>query len=145
MLITIYDDKDDVLHTKCEEVIFPLTREDRDWLIHLKTIIDQTPRALAVAAPQVGWSKTVFMTREAVYINPKITWASDILDSGPEECLSIPDQIFIIERPKSIMMEYYTTRGEWKCVITGGLNARCFLHEIDHLNGQLINEGNNNG
>ncbi|MCM8764750.1 MAG: peptide deformylase, partial [Candidatus Omnitrophica bacterium] len=45
---------------------------------------------------------------------------------------------FAISRPKRIVLKGYTNSGRAITIEAADILARCFLHEIDHLNGVLI-------
>jgi peptide deformylase len=67
--------------------------------------------------------------------NPKVLATSNTSQTGQEGCLSFPDLWLDITRPKEIVSEYFDITGK-ECIITlSDLDARCFLHELDHLNG----------
>ena len=70
-------------------------------------------------------------------INPEITDRSPELQHEEEGCLSLPGKFGVTERPKSVMVKAQNREGKW-CVYKGSdLKARCFCHEIDHLDGIL--------
>ena len=73
-----------------------------------------------------------------VYINPKITWASDELATFEEGCLSVPDIWEDVERPAAIRAEYIDRDGKKQTLEADGFLADCLQHEIDHLNGTLF-------
>lgn len=108
-------------------------------------------RGMGLAAPQVFRSIALFITHVPipkendeweegplrVFINPKILERSDevwILDEG---CLSIPGIRGDVIRPFSIKIEYTDLTGERKTESYSGLEARCIMHENDHINGTL--------
>ena len=68
-------------------------------------------------------------------INPKIVELSREKVKMKEGCLSVPDYWEYVMRPKYITMQYLDYNGK-ECIIKAqGWLARCFQHEIDHLNG----------
>lgn len=73
-----------------------------------------------------------------VFINPKITWASDELATFEEGCLSVPDIWENVERPARIRADYLDRDGNKQTVEADGFLADCLQHEIDHLNGTLF-------
>ncbi|MCQ2483809.1 MAG: peptide deformylase [Clostridia bacterium] len=94
-----------------------------------------------LAAPQVGiLRRIVVMDCGDGYlelINPEITERSEELQHETEGCLSIPGKFGTTERPKTVMVKAQNREGKW-CVYKGSdLKARCFCHEIDHLDGIL--------
>ena len=68
-------------------------------------------------------------------INPKVIEVSEELVKDTEGCLSFPAFFLNFPRPKWIEVEYTNENGERTQVKLDGLTARCFLHELDHLNG----------
>ena len=73
-----------------------------------------------------------------VVINPEILWTSDNLTELEEGCLSVPENRVIVKRPDKIKVKFYDLKGNEKIVEADGLLAKCFQHEIDHLNGKSI-------
>ncbi len=94
---------------------------------------------LGLAANQCGVAERMFVigTEEfqLVCINPKVLDEDDIWEKGKEGCLSSPGLFLNIERPRSIKVGFTDEFGEYKEAMLEGLSARCYLHELDHLNG----------
>jgi peptide deformylase len=93
---------------------------------------------LGLSANQCGVAERIFVIGtddfQLVCINPKV------IDQGPavkdkEGCLSFPGLFLNLERPSWIEAEFTDEFGDIKQVKLHGLSARCFLHELDHLNG----------
>lgn len=107
---------------------------------------------IGLAAPQVGQSKRIFVVDtlqiddkgekgiKEVFINPEILSFSDEEDSYEEGCLSIPDITGDVVRPIAVTVRYINGAFEEKEVELGGMEARVFLHEFDHIEGQLFVE-----
>jgi len=101
---------------------------------------------LGLAAPQIGVSARVFVfwrndgsggkLIQAV-INPKVTYLGAKIDSE-EGCLSIPGYRDVIKRNSRILVSFFNEQGEDIKLELEGLEARCFQHELDHLNGILF-------
>ncbi len=98
---------------------------------------------LGLAAPQVGVEKRVFVydigEGPQVVINPEVResrgeWVYE------EGCLSIPGLAFELLRPKEVHLVGYDLDGNELSVEADELLARCFLHELDHLDGVLFIE-----
>ena len=99
---------------------------------------------IGLAANQVGLLKRVLViklqqqpevTEPFAMFNPKILSTSEEEQTGQEGCLSFPDLWLDVKRPKSVDVEYFDKVGN-QCIITlTDIDARCFLHELDHLNG----------
>ena len=94
---------------------------------------------LGLSANQCGVAERMFVigTEEfqLVCINPKVIDESDDWEKGKEGCLSFPALFLNVERPSWIQVEFTDEFGEVKQARLDGLSARCYLHELDHLNG----------
>ncbi len=71
-------------------------------------------------------------------VNPEITWRGDDLRCYEEGCLSFPDLLVEVERPRSVEVSYHDLDGERHVVRAHGLLSICLQHEIDHLDGRTI-------
>ncbi len=70
-------------------------------------------------------------------INPEIVEKSEEVQHETEGCLSLPGKFGVTERPKSVIVKAQNREGKW-CLYKGeDLKARCFCHELDHLDGIL--------
>ena len=111
------------------------------------TLLDdmlETMRAangVGLAAPQVGILRRIVVIEVEpgeVYelINPRIIAYSGEQD-GQEGCLSVPGRWGMVKRPMHVTVRALNRKGE-EVEITGHeLLARCFCHELDHLDGTL--------
>ena len=111
------------------------------------TLLDdmvETMRAadgVGLAAPQVGILRRIVVIEvepgEVLeLINPKIIAFSGEQD-GQEGCLSVPGRWGMVKRPMHVTVRALNRKGE-EVEITGHeLLARCFCHELDHLDGAL--------
>ena len=111
------------------------------------TLLDdmvETMRAangVGLAAPQVGILRRIVVIEvepgEVLeLINPKIIAYSGEQD-GQEGCLSVPGRWGMVKRPMHVTVRALNRKGE-EIEITGHeLLARCFCHELDHLDGAL--------
>lgn len=73
-------------------------------------------------------------------INPEIVEVSEETEEGEEGCLSVPGEWGMVTRPVSVTVRAQNRDGKW-CMYKGeGLRARCFCHEIDHLDGKLYTD-----
>lgn len=95
---------------------------------------------LGLSANQCGFEYRVFvMGANDDYIacfNPKIV-GSEGEAHMEEGCLSFPLLMLRITRPKRIMVEYQDFTGVKREATFDGISARCFLHELDHMNGMM--------
>ena len=71
--------------------------------------------------------------------NPEILETSGE-QTGAEGCLSFPDQYGEVTRPNYVKVRAQDRRGNWYEAEGEGLVARCFCHEIEHLDGHLYTE-----
>ena len=129
--VTIYKKSRPV--EKFDDRLFTLLDDMKDTLYKEK--------GAGLAAVQVGiLRRVVVMDCGDGYlelINPEITDRSPELQHEEEGCLSLPGKFGITERPKSVMVKAQNREGKW-CIYKGSdLKARCFCHEIDHLDGIL--------
>lgn len=102
--------------------------------------------ALGLAANQIGLPYRVFIMRAApclVCFNPKLVDVSETQIVLEEGCLTFPDLYVRIRRPALIKVRYTNELGETKTEKFSGITARCFQHELDHLNGvNYLNRAN---
>jgi peptide deformylase len=98
---------------------------------------------LGLAGPQVGVQKRIFVydvgEGPQVVINPEIReargeWAFE------EGCLSIPGLAFELVRPAEVHLVGYDLHGNELSIEADEITARCFQHELDHLDGVLYLE-----
>lgn len=158
--LSFVDRESEFLRSKCDPM--KITKATLKSVASVSKLLESLPpEAIAVAAPQVGISLRFFVYRRGdgdirSVINPRIVWTSmdnpdemvvsDLTGEAPksetlpEECLSLPDGQFFVERPFAIKVEYLTEKGVSKREFLQGGAARIFLHETDHLDGVLISD-----
>lgn len=94
---------------------------------------------VGLSANQCGVLERVFVIGtdqfQMACINPKIISESEKKTKDNEGCLSYPGLYLKVERPETILVEFTNENGETRQVELSGLTARCFQHELDHLNG----------
>jgi peptide deformylase len=95
---------------------------------------------IGLAAPQVGIAVRMFvMGPQAgpnyVCINPEIIEVSPEQEISTEGCLSYPSLWLNIKRPTWVHARYTTLSGETVEQKFDGLFARCYIHELEHLDG----------
>lgn len=98
-----------------------------------------------LAAPQIGVMARVFVmdtgwkegnSRPLALVNPAIDMISEDMEAGSEQCLSIPGLSVEVMRTKLVIMSFDSVSGEGRVQTTfAGVDARCALHECDHLDG----------
>jgi peptide deformylase len=100
---------------------------------------------IGLAANQCGIRARVFVIGtgdrddfKITCINPRVVKESDNIVRDKEGCLSYPALHVTIGRPDNIDVEFTNEKGELVNMNLTGVTARCFLHELDHLNGVLM-------
>lgn len=97
---------------------------------------------LGLAAPQVGIGQQIAILKvgqeRAELINPKIIKASGSKVAVNEGCLSLPGQEFLVPRWMDIYVSYLDRHGKPLTSHFRGLLAQAAQHEIDHLQGLMI-------
>ena len=94
---------------------------------------------LGLSANQCGVFERVFVIgngdMSVACINPKVVSQSNNFKNDSEGCLSFPGLFVKVSRPDSIDVSFYDENGKQNFATFEGLTARCFLHELDHMNG----------
>jgi peptide deformylase len=99
---------------------------------------------IGLAANQIGLTKRVFVIgsnnmldfpKPFAVFNPRIIESSKETSVDKEGCLSYPGLWLTVKRPKMIRTEYQDSSGNTVIADIDGYVARCFQHELDHLNG----------
>ena len=137
--------------TKEQPILYKKCRPVTDFNPRLHQLLDDMRETLmqangvGLAAPQVGVLRRAVLVIETnvaedeeeyviELINPEIIESSGEQD-GPEGCLSVPGEYGLVKRPMTVKVRAQDRNGEWFEVEGTGLTARCFCHEIDHLDG----------
>ena len=137
----ILTDKDPALHKVCRPV------EKFDGRLH--RLLDDMAETLeqangvGLAAPQVGILRRVVLvdTGEEILelINPTLLETSGE-QVGAEGCLSVPGKYGLVKRPNYAKVRAQDRYGNWYEAEGEELIARCFCHELDHLDGIVYTE-----
>ena len=118
-----------------------IDQEIRDILDEMTNII-KINSGIGLAAPQIGISKrliTVCLNGKLHHvINPQISWQGGS-QKTVEGCLSLPNQLFEVKRAQEVVIEGISPEEKEITLLIDGLLACVFQHEIDHLDGILIN------
>ena len=141
----IVTEGDDLLTKKCR----PVTDFNRRLHQLLDDMIDTLEESggAGLAAPQVGILRRAVVViagegEEDGYlelVNPEIIF-SEGEQTGPEGCLSVPGKWGMVTRPSHVRVRAQDRYGEWFEAEGEDLIARCFCHELDHLDGHLYVE-----
>lgn len=96
-------------------------------------------KGMGLAANQCGLELRLFVmcVADRYYhcFNPEIIEHGTENIELNEGCLSFPGQVCMISRSKTIKVRYYSHTGKETVEQLDGWAARCFQHELDHLNG----------
>ena len=137
----ILTDAEPALHKTCKPVVnfdtrlFNLLDDMRETLIE--------SGGVGLAAPQVGILRRVVLvdTGDEILelINPTLV-ETDGEQEGPEGCLSVPGKYGLVKRPYYAKVRAQDRGGNWYEAEGEELIARCFCHELDHLDGIIYTE-----
>ena len=137
----ILTDKDPALHKVCKPV------ENFDAKLHKllddmhDTLLDS--EGVGLAAPQIGILRRVVLVDNGEeileLINPVLV-ETDGEQVGPEGCLSVPGKYGLVKRPYYAKVRAQDRNGDWYEAEGEELTARCFCHELDHLDGIIYTE-----
>ena len=137
----ILTDEDPALHKVCRPV------EKFDGKLH-KLLDDMRETLLeangvGLAAPQVGILRRVVLVDNGEeileLINPTLL-ETDGEQIGAEGCLSVPGRYGLVKRPYWAKVRAQDRDGNWYEAEGEELTARCFCHELDHLDGIMYTE-----
>ncbi len=130
---------DPFLKTVCEYV--PEVTEEIKTLIQNMFITMYVRNGVGLSANQVGVAKRVFVMdtsnsgdKRQAFINPEII-EQDNIERWKEGCLSFPEVFAFVRRATKIKVRAMNEEGNTFEVDLQGLDAICFQHELDHLDG----------
>ena len=113
----------------------------------LSTLIDDmfetmyNANGVGLAAVQVGMLKRVVVIDVGdgpiELVNPEITFKEGEQRES-EGCLSLPGKYGVTSRPAKVQVKAQDRHGKWQVFTGEHLKARCFCHELDHLDGILF-------
>lgn len=146
------------IYEKGDKVLSMVCRPVKKFGPRLHQLLDDMAETLirangvGLAAPQVGILRRAVLVIETnvdveageeeyiiELINPEIIETSGE-QFGAEGCLSVPGEYGMVRRPEYVKVRAQDRNGEWHEYEGTGLTARCFCHEIDHLDGHLFLE-----
>ena len=137
----ILTDEEPSLHKVCRPV------EKFDGKLHklLDDMVEtmQDAHGVGLAAPQIGILRRVVVvdTGDEVLelVNPTLL-ETDGEQLGAEGCLSVPGKYGLVNRPYYAKVRAQNRYGEWFEAEGEEIIARCFCHELDHLDGIVYTE-----
>ena len=137
--------------TQGEPCLNKVCRPVTEFNSRLHALLDDMQDTLAdangagLAAPQVGVLRRICIVMDEYsgeyleLVNPEII-AQSGEQTGLEGCLSVPGKWGIVTRPNVVRVRAQDRDGNWFEAEGEGMNARCFCHEIEHLDGHLYVE-----
>jgi len=97
---------------------------------------------VGLSANQVGVNAQVFVMgskhakdKAQIFINPRVVEVSKEKTLDWEGCLSFPGIYMQVQRPSWVHAQYYDAKGDLQEGKIMDYDARCYLHELDHLLG----------
>jgi peptide deformylase len=133
-------------HPLLKQLCAPAQPEEVDQVVSdLVDTMNSFEHCVGLAAPQIGYPLRIAVVDVTghprakephglmVMVNPKVTGRSEGSKVSREGCLSLPDLTANVRRPRRATVAFGGDEYELK-----GFEARCVLHEIDHLDGILF-------
>lgn len=135
--------------TKEDPILRKTSRKVERFDERLWALLDDMAQTLhhaegaGLAAVQVGVLRRVVVVDVGdgllELVNPEIIEQEGVQETV-EGCLSLPGESGVTRRPKTVKIKAQNREGNW-CVYKGtDLKAKCFCHEIDHLDGVLYTD-----
>lgn len=98
---------------------------------------------IGLSANQVALDARIFVMKPhlledktpLVVINPHLESVTVNYENLPEGCLSHPNLFFSVKRPRGLIARYLDINAQECTIELYDIDARCFLHEYDHLQG----------
>jgi peptide deformylase len=134
----VLPDTHPALHQVLPEFDFSKPPVEPNWFASSLVETCRAYNGMGLSANQCGYNHRVFVMGSGenfvAFYNPKIvkTEGETVMEEG---CLSFPLLTFKIKRAEQIWVEYQDFTGAKKEAHYIGLTARCFQHELDHMNG----------
>ena len=134
----------DILHQPAQPVV-EITAEIRQLVDDMIQTMYAAP-GVGLAATQIGVSQRLFFADVSMgrnpadlitFINPEFV-ERDGMQLEEEGCLSVPGFNATLARPSRVVVKGVNREGEERVIEATGLLARCFQHEMDHLEGTVF-------
>jgi peptide deformylase len=142
-MLKLVDENQAVLKQKTTPYLFEDSETERRDLESQMIGTMLANNGIGLAAPQVGLRKRFFVMQkqDGTFItcyNPEIISISEEIESDTEGCLSFPLLYLKVTRPLQITGKYQNTTGNIVVELFKGIDARCFMHELEHLDGVVF-------
>ena len=137
--LPLYDENHAMLQQAIPDYVVQLPNPNMNTLIKRLKMTMKLYGGIGLSANQCGVYERVFVIGtehfQYVCINPKVVEVGHNLLKDKEGCLSYPGLYLSVERPESVLVEFTDETGQQNRMWFDGITARCFLHELDHMNG----------
>lgn len=137
--LPLYDEKYKMLEREIPLYKGDLPNSQMSNIVQRMKMTMKKYSGIGLSANQCGVYERVFIigTEEfqLVCINPEVVDVSEEMEKDNEGCLSFPGLFLKIPRPRSVRARFLNEQGEQQEMWLDGLTARCYLHELDHMNG----------
>jgi peptide deformylase len=137
--LKLYDENFSMLSDEIPLYRDPLPNYEMSDLIKRLKMTMKLFNGVGLSANQCGIYERVFVIGtdqfQIACINPEVLEVSENVVKDNEGCLSFPGMFLKVPRPVSVKARFMDEFGETKEMWLDGLTARCYLHELDHMNG----------
>ena len=137
--LPLYDENHPMLKVQIPEYKFDLPNPLMEMLVKRLKMTMKLYGGIGLSANQCGVFERVFVIGtdhfQIACINPRIIGQAPSTIKAEEGCLSFPGLHVKLDRPDWVEVEFTNEMGELKQMRLDGITARCFQHELDHMNG----------
>ena len=138
-LLPFVSENDVILKTSMPKFVDSLPDEYWNTLLHRMWLTMKHSGGIGLSANQVGINERFFIIGNEeiciACINPEIEDQSEQEEISKEGCLSYPGLIISVRRPKWVVGKFTNAEGKEMTQRFDGLSAKCYFHELDHMNG----------
>lgn len=143
MIYELVEDTNPILYERCLPLRF--NKYDQINSEELRDILFENMEyweGVGLSANQIGLGYKAFSmiheNKPMILFNPRVVEESKEIVYDIEGCLSYPGLYVKIKRPKSIHAIYYDVNGEQFQAYFSDLSCRVFLHEMEHIKGNVF-------
>lgn len=137
--LPLYTDSHFMLKHVMPEITDPIPNPLLTTLVQRLKMTMKLYGGLGLSANQCGVQQRVFvmwLNNDIITcINPKIIDQSKEIERSKEGCLSFPGMFLTVPRNEWIIAEFTDENGNVNQARLDGIAARCYSHELDHMNG----------
>lgn len=128
-----------------EKVVKPFDFDalDAESIVNEMLRLMEAEGGIGLSANQVALDAQIFVMKPYfannkipfAIINPEIVAVTETVETMPEGCLSHPNLFLQVKRPTGLVAKYLDINAKEHIIELYDIDARCFLHEYDHLQG----------